>query len=520
MYPLAHVLRRAAALFGDRLAVVDGARRFTYRQLAERVYRLAAALAAQGLKRGDRIAILDLNSHRYLEAYYAAAQAGLAFMPLNSRLAPRELRYVMQDSDARALIFSAPFLPLYEELVAGGGGIARAIGIELPQRPAGVLDYEALVAGASPMAEPVATELDEIMQIYYTSGTTGEPKGVCLTNRNMYAGGLDGLMSVAMTREDRWLHAGPMFHLATSWAIFATATAGGVQYTVQFEPKAALELIARERITMTALPGAILAMVAGMAQGGGHKIDSLRSIIYGGAPTPMGILQSAARALPPALQHVYGITETAGFATTLRPVDHVFDGSEEALRRTASAGQASPLVDVRVVDEAGKDLPPGEVGEIVCGGPKIMAGYWRKPKHTADALRNGWYHTGDMGSLDRDRYLTVVDRKKDMIISGGENVYSVEVESVLSLHPGVAEVAVIGVPDERWGEAVKAIVVPRPGASPGAEELLGFCRGKIAGYKIPKSVDFRVEPLPKTGPGKIAKRMLRDPYWAQTGRKI
>ena len=234
----------------------------------------------------------------------------------------------------------------------------------------------------------------------------------------------------------------------------------------------------------------------------------------------MGVLRKAAAALPPALTHAYGITETAGFVTSLAPSDHIFEGSERQLQRTASAGQATPFIDVRVVDDEGRDLPAGDIGEIVCGGPKIMAGYWRKPEATATALRDGWYHTGDMGVLDEQRYLTLVDRKKDMIISGGENVYSIEVESVISMHPDVAEVAVIGIPDERWGEAVVAIVVARPGRAPNADDVMGFCRGKIAGYKIPKSIEFRAEPLPKTGPGKIAKRVLRDPFWAHVGRKI
>jgi long-chain acyl-CoA synthetase len=364
----------------------------------------------------------------------------------------------------------------------------------------------------------VDTELDEIMQIYYTSGTTGEPKGVCLTNRNMYAGGLDGVLAMAVTREDSWQHSGPLFHLATSFAVWSMPLVGGAQIAVHFDPKRAIDSIAAHRVTMTSLPGAILGMIAEHPDV--KKLASLRVIIYGGAPTPMGVLRKAGAAFPPALSHAYGITETAGFTTNLKPADHIFDGSEAQLRRTASAGQATPLIDVRVVDDDGRDVPAGKVGEVVCGGPKIMAGYWRKPEATAAVLKNGWYQTGDMGAMDDQGYLTLVDRKKDMIISGGENVYSVEVESVLSLHPAVAEVAVIGVPDERWGEAVTAVVVPRAGSAQNAEELIAFCRGKIANYKVPKSVVFRAEPLPKTGPGKIAKRVLRDPYWKEVGRKI
>jgi long-chain acyl-CoA synthetase len=511
MYPLSHILQRAIALYPQRLALVDGAVRLTYRELGERVHRLAAGLLSLGLKRGDRVAILDWNSHRYVEMYYACAHAGLAFMPVNSRLALPELRYVLKDSDARALAFSEPFQPMYEELK---GTLEYGIGLALPKAR---VDYEALLAGATPMRQAVATDLDEIMQIYYTSGTTGEPKGVCLTNRNMYAGGLDGVLALSATREDSWQHSGPLFHLASSFAVWSMPIVGGAQLTVHFDPKRAIQSIATEKVTMTSLPGAILGLMADVP-GISAQVSTLRTIIYGGAPTPMGVLKKAGAVLP-GLSHAYGITETAGYVTNLKPIDHVFDGSAEQLRRTASAGQATPLIDVRVVDEDGRDLKPGEVGEVLCGGPKIMAGYWRKAEATAAALKNGWYHTGDMGSLDEQGYLTLVDRKKDMIITGGENVYSMEVESVLSLHPGVAEVAVIGIPDEKWGEAVTAIVVPR-GAPPAAQELIDYCRGKIAGYKVPKSVVFRTEALPKTGPGKIAKRVLRDPYWKNTGRKI
>ena len=515
MYPLAHILQRAISLYPQRTAVVDGVLRLNYRELGNRVHRLAAALQGLGLKRGDRVAILDLNSHRYLEAYYACAHAGLAFMPVNSRLALPELRYVMNDSDARALLFSQPFLPMFEELK---GGLQHAIGMGLAQRPAGVHDYESLLEKFEPKRTPEPTELDEIMQIYYTSGTTGEPKGVCLTNRNMYAGGLDGVLALALTREDSWQHSGPLFHLASSFAVWSMPLVGGSQISIHFDPKRAIDSIAAEGVTMTSLPGAILGMIAEHPEA--RKLASLRIIIYGGAPTPMGVLKRAGAILPPALSHAYGITETAGFVTNLKPADHIFEGDEEYLRRTASAGQSTPLIDVRVLDDDGQDVPPGIVGEVVCGGPKIMAGYWRKPDATAAVLRNGWYHTGDMGTLDEQGYLSLVDRKKDMIISGGENVYSIEVESVLSLHPAVAEVAVIGIPDERWGEAVTAIVVPRTDVTSSAEELIGFCRGKIAGYKVPKSVVFRAEPLPKTGPGKVAKRVLRDPYWQGIGRKI
>src|SRR3954464_3975294 len=291
MYPLHHVLSRAIALYPHRTAVVDGSLRLDYKALGERVHRLAAALLGLGLKRGDRGAILDWNSHRYLEMYYACAHAGLAFMPVNSRLAVPELRYVLKDSDARALAFSEPFLPMYEELK---GTLQYGIGLALPKAP---IDYEELLAAARPLREPVATELDEIMQIYYTSGTTGEPKGVCLTNRNMYAGGLDGVLALSATREDSWQHSGPLFHLASSFAVWSMPIVGGAQLTVHFDPKRAIHSIAMQKVTMTSLPGAILGL---MADGPGisAQVSSLRTIIYGGAPTPLGIPTIPAAVLP------------------------------------------------------------------------------------------------------------------------------------------------------------------------------------------------------------------------------
>lgn len=519
MYPVSHVLDRAVRLFPNRTAIIDGPVQLTYRQLAERVRRLAAAFRSRGLERGDRVAIVDWNSHRYLETYYACAHAGLVLMPVNSRLTSGELVSILQDADARALLFSEPFTNLYVD-VAASKLVETVIGLGLPKRPNGVLDYEEQIASAMSLRAPEPVELDAITLIYYTSGTTGEPKGVCLTNRNMYCGALDGLITLGAIRSDSWLHTGPLFHLATSWAVYAMPLIGAAQLVMHFDPVRAVDLMARENVTMTSMPGSILGMVADMVRTQSVDLPALRTIIYGGAPTPMGVLQKAFAALPAALTHVYGITELAGFVTTLLPADHVFEGPEKLVRRTASAGQAVPLVDVRVVDDNGQDVGVGEIGEIVCGGPKVMAGYWRKPGRTTEVIRNGWYHTGDMGILDEERFLTIVDRKKDMIISGGENVYSVEVESVISLHPDVLEVAIIGVPHPQWGEAVKAVIVPRAGVQSTAEDIIEFCRGRIAGYKIPKSVDFYSEPLPKTGPGKIAKRALRDPYWENSSGKI
>jgi long-chain acyl-CoA synthetase len=504
MFPISHILPRARALYPDRLAVWDGEKRFSFEELGRRVDALAGALKAKGVKRGDRVGILDINSHRYGEAYYACTQAGMILLPLNSRLAPPELKYVLNDSGARALIVTEPFFSALE-----------GITVELV-----IKDYEAFLKSGKPDPAVEKVDLDDLCQIYYTSGTTGEPKGVCLTHRNMIASAFDSIVGLELRRDDIWLHAAPMFHLVDAWSVWSMPILGATQVMLHFTPEKMMEVVQRAKPTGAGVPPTLINMMANHPKIGQFDLTSLRLIMYGGSPTPLGILQKAAKALPTKYIHGYGITETSGITTLADPDDFYVEGTPEQLALTNNAGRAVPHINLAIVGDDGKQPGKNKVGEVVVGGARVMREYWNKPKHTAEALKNGWYHTGDMGYLDEQSRLFIVDRKKDMIISGGENVYSVEIENVLSTHPAVLEVAVVGVPDEQWGEAVKAIVVLREGANPSPDELIGFCRGKIAGYKIPKSVDFSREPLPKTGPGKVAKRRLRDPYWAGRERKI
>ena len=504
MFPISHILPRARALFADRLAVWDGERRFSFEELGRRVDALAGALKANGVRRGDRVGILDVNSYRYAEAYYACAQAGMILLPLNSRLAPPELKYVLNDSGAKALIVTEPFFAALE-----------GITVELV-----IKDYEAFLKTGKPDPAVEEVGLDDICQIYYTSGTTGEPKGVCLTYGNMIASAFDSIVGLELTRDDIWLHAAPMFHLVDAWSVWSMPLLGAAQVMVHFTPEKMMEVVQRTRPTGAGVPPTLINMMANHPKIGQYDLSSLRLIMYGGSPTPLGILQKAAKALPTKYIHGFGITETSGITTLADPRDFFVEGTPEQLALTNNAGRPVPHIRLDIFDDSDRPLERGKVGEVVVSGARVMREYWKKPKHTAEALKNGWYHTGDMGYVDAQGRLFIVDRKKDMIISGGENVYSVEVESALSTHPAVLEVAVIGVPDESWGEAVKAIVVLKDGASCSADELIGFCRGKIAGYKVPKSVDFAREQLPKTGPGKIAKRRLRDPFWAGRERKI
>ena len=522
MYPAHRILDRAVRYFPDRLAFVDGDVRLDYRGLGDRVTRLANALTGLGLEKGDRVAILDRNSLRCAEAYYACALAGLTFMPLNSRLAAPELEYIFNDSDARALLLSEPFVGLHEEIRSKAPSLEISIGMDLARTPSGMPDYEDLLTAASASPAPVDIAGDDIIHIYYTSGTTGDPKGVCLTNDNIYWCGVDCLTTMDFRLGCVWLHSAPMFHLADALAFWSVPMVGGTQIAAHFQPDRVLELIEKERVTITSLPATLIALIANHADLAKYDLSSLTQIMYGGSPTPLGVLQKAGEFFPGhMLLHAYGITETSGIACCLQPADHDLTVGEDGHYRAASCGVPSPLIDVRVVDADDRDVPAGEIGEVVFGGPKIMKEYWRKPEITAETLRGGWYHTGDMGYMDETAHLYLVDRKKDMIISGAENIYSVEVENVISTHPDVREVAVIGIPHDIWGEQVHAVVVSRDGRGDlTEEEIIEFCRGKLGGYKIPKSVSFEQGPLPTTGPGKIAKRRLREPFWEGADRQI
>ena len=520
MLSISSILPRARAMFPDRLAIWDGELRFTFEELGRRVDALAGALKAQGIKQGDRVAILDVNSHRYAEAYYACAQAGMVLVPLNSRLAAPELKYILNDAGAKAILVSDPFFATLEAVRDSLSTVETVLAYGKGPFPNKALDYEALLTAATPDATCAAVDLGDISQIYYTSGTTGEPKGVCLTYGNMIASALDAIIGLGLTERDIWLHGAPMFHLVDAWSIWSMPLIGAPQVALHFTPEGLMQVVERTKATGAGLPPTLINLMANHPKVGSYDLSSLRFIMYGGSPAPLGILQKAVKTIPTTYIHGYGITETSGITTLAHPDDFCVEGPEERVALTASAGRAVTHIRLGIVDDNARPLGTGTVGEVVVAGPRVMQGYWNKPKHTAEALRNGWYHTGDMGYLDDRQRLFVVDRKKDMIITGGENVYSVEVENLLSTHPAVREVAVIGVPDEQWNEAVKAIVVLHDGASASERDLLEFCRGRIAGYKIPKTVDFSSEQLPKTGPGKIAKRQLRDPYWAGRQRVI
>jgi long-chain acyl-CoA synthetase len=489
-------LRRAVQVAPGRPAVRFADVELTYAQTWERCRRLVGALRSLGVERGDRVAVVAQNSHRYLELYQAVPGAGMVLVPLNHRHAGAELRYALEDAGARVLFAARPVPDLpdcVEHVVDAGEG------------------YEELLAGVEPADFPADVAEDDLAGLFYTGGTTGASKGVMLRHRSLVANAFHLQAQLPFDAETRFLVVAPMFHLAGTLAVLATVWHGGRHVVMEaFEPGATLDLIERERVTVTQVVPTMLAAMCDEQLERPRDVSSLRMLTFGGAPSATETLRRARRAFPGAgLMTMYGATETAPLVTILPGLHRLLDTP-----RVGSCGRAAIGVEVEVIGDDGAIAPRGEVGEVTVRGPNVMAGYWNKPEQTDAVLRDGWYATGDMGRMDEEGYLFLVDRAKDMIVTGGENVYSTEVEEVLFRHPAVREAAVFGVPDARWGEAVHAVVVPRDGSHPPAEdELIAWCRESIAGYKVPKRVEVRAEPLPKSGAGKVLKRELRAPFW-------
>jgi long-chain acyl-CoA synthetase len=506
LFHLSRVLVRAAELYGNRHAVTDGAAVLTYAELGARVGGLAAGLAAR-VKPGERVLLLDRNSLRSLEVHYACAALGAVLVPLNTRLAAREIARISEETEPVLTLASDRF----SDLVPPG---AHAIVWPDDDPPGAGNDYERLATQTAPLAA-IARPPSEIAQIFYTSGTSGEPKGVCLTHANLVAGAYDGIVVLALNRNDVWLHTAPMFHLVDAFAIWSVSMVGGVHAIAHFRPETFADTIATMRVTKSSMPPTLIAMAADHIVPGDPRVRSLELLSYGGSPMTEAVHARATAALDVDLVQAYGITEGSGIVTHQLPGDYRHDGSPEQRQRLRSVGQPAPSVGLRLCGDDGTPVGGEDVGEIHISGPHVMAGYWRRPEATAEVMPDGWYRTGDLGARDADGHLYIVGRKKDMIITGGENVYPTEVENALAAHPAVAEVAVFGIPSERWGEEVRAAVVLREGAAVEEAQLLAFCRERIGGYKVPKAIDFRSEPLPMTGPGKVAKHVLRAGYAAR-----
>ncbi len=504
MHTFADPLHRAERCFAGREAVVDGDVRLSFGALVDRCRGLAGALAAL-TDPGDRVAVLAANSHRYLELYCAVPAAGRLIVPLNTRHALPEIEYALADSGARVLFTDRPA----SELGDLSARVERVV--QLGE------DYESLV-GAGPRAQLGAgVSEDDVAGLFYTGGTTGAAKGVMATHRNKIADGFHLQSSVRLGEDDTWQIMGPMFHASGTFNILLCIWLGARQVILPgFEAESALDAMETEGSTITFGVPAMLSALADTQQARPRDVSRLRLLGFGAAPASTALLRRTHAALPHVeLVSMYGATEMGPMGTTIEHLERFIDDP-----RARTAGRPIVGVDLRILDEDGRELPPGEPGEVVVRGPNVMRGYWNKPAQTAEVLRDGWYHSGDVGYLDDDACLYLVDRKKDMIISGGENVYSTEVEEILYQHPAVAECAVFGVPDDRWGESVRAAIVLREGSEVTPAELEAHCREYLGGYKIPRQIEVRQTPLPRSGAGKILKRELRAPFWDEAERQI
>ncbi|MBM3521558.1 MAG: long-chain-fatty-acid--CoA ligase [Alphaproteobacteria bacterium] len=510
---LHHASQRPGAL-----ALVCGNRRYDQAALRMRVRRLASALLGLGLRSGDRVGLLATNRAEHVETVLALSMIGAVWVPLNFRLTAGELAYIVDDAQCVALVYSEDLGRTAADLADAAPRIKHWIGIGGTGR--GGHAYEALLARGQDRAADAAPTSDDLFAVMYTSGTTGRPKGAMLSHRQILHGAMCNAFTSGARPDDVTLQVIPQFHAGGNLSQLSQMLVGSpIVIAPRFEPELVLRLIAAERISFICFVPAMLTFLLETPALATAAVGSVTRLMYGGSAIAPDRLARAMQVFGADFQQVYGQTEAGVFATLLNDADHrrgLTLGNEALL---LSCGRAVIGYEVRIVDDSGSEAAVGAVGELACRGDAIMSGYWNMPEATRAALRHGWLHTGDMARLDAAGYFTIVDRKVDMIVSGGENVYPVEVENVISAHPAVLEVAVIGVPDETWGEAVKAIVVARPSARASADDIIAFCRGKLAGFKIPKSVDLAAA-LPRTPSGKIVKGELRKPYWHGRARKV
>jgi acyl-CoA synthetase (AMP-forming)/AMP-acid ligase II len=519
MYQMTQPLRSAAASTPGRLATVCDDRSTTWLELRDRTAVLADAIRRLGVSSGDRTAVLALNSDRYLQYLYASWWAGSVVVPMNTRWSASEHAYSLNDSQAKVLFIDATFAPLADEIRAEIGHELTLVYIGDEEIPNGMLAFDALLESGTQMPDECAHR-DALAGIYYTGGTTGFPKGVMLSHEALWYNGLAVAKHAHFEFGDRYLHVAPMFHLADAAGSMGATMTGATHYFVSgFVPDQVMRSIAVHSITHTLIVPTMIGMLMQHPDFSAEHFRDLKYLIYGASPMPEGLLRHVIDVLPHVgLVQGYGQTEMAPLVTTLSPGRHVVDGPNAGKLR--SAGQVICGCEVEIRDDACRVLPHGEVGELYARSPGSMRGYWQLPELTAETLQDGWVKSGDLAYIDHDGFVFIVDRAKDMIVTGGENVFSAEVESIVSTHPAVATVAVIGVPDDTWGEAVHAIVVPVEAAEVTENEIIDYCRDKLASYKCPKSVSIREEPLPLSGAGKVLKRELREPYWGGKKRQI
>jgi acyl-CoA synthetase (AMP-forming)/AMP-acid ligase II len=515
---LGRYISRSAGHFRTSTALIFEDRKYTYEELDRRTNRLAQGFFALGLKRGDRVAIQSGNRPEIVETEVACYKAGLVRIPINARLSAAEAIEILNNAEVRAFITDQK----HGEAILSHGGALDTVKqfICLDTLLEGKISYEDLLAESRDDLPDVEVELDDLAVLTYSSGTTGKLKGIMQSYGNRLAMIRKALMfpEVRLRRGDIFVHVGPITH-ASGMLLMPVMFTGACNVIIRrFDVQMLLETIQRERVNYTMLVPAMIHMILAHPGVRQYDLSSLKGIFYGAAPISPAVVEQAIALFGPILSQGYGMSETTSFVSILTASEHL-DALKHCPERLSSCGRPVFDTEVRVVDEEGRDVKTGEMGEIIARGPDIMQGYYQDPELTAETIRDGWIHSSDMAKVDDEGYIYIVDRKKDMIISGGFNVYPSEVENVLYTHPAVFEACVLAVPDEKWGEAIKAVVVLKPGAEVTAEELIAHCEQSLSSFKKPRSVDF-VPELPKNPNGKIAKRLIKDFYWAGKERRV
>lgn len=507
---LGDLIHRNAQKFPDKVAVIFEDKRISFRNLNDRINRLANALISRGVKTGDRVAILNYNSPQYLESFFATWKAGAISVPLDSLLKGRELEFLINDCTPKILLLGENYCSLIDSIRTKLKSVERYICIGAEQDA--MESYESLIASASAEEPQVNLAETDCASIVYTSGTTGKPKGAMVSHKSHVADARNLVIELSLRPYDVALTIFPFYHTGGISIMLRHMYVGNTQVLMRaFDPKKVLETLAQEKCSIVVLVPTMLTAILQVPEIQNYDLQNLRMIGYGGASMPVEVLRQGIKIFKCEFVNIYGQTEAGPVMTVLRPEDHHVAGPPEKVKKLASVGRSLINFEVRVIDDAGTDVKPGQVGELIGRGENLMIKYWNRSEETVETLKEGWLYTGDLATVDEDGFIYIVDRKKDMIVSGGQNIYPREIEELLYTHPAILEAAVIGVPHDYWGETVKAVVALKKGMKATEKEIIQFCKENLASYKKPTSVDF-MEALPKSSQGKILKKGLKELY--------